>query len=88
MTIWTCRWRMNTLMTSQYQPRTQIIKYNQNVLQADQPIRLQYSNQIKLLLIMIKKRLFKRERCNLYAKFVSWTAIFIFIFIQYGSATL
>ena len=28
---------------------TQVIKYNQNFLQADQPIRLQYSNQIKLL---------------------------------------
>ena len=27
---------------------TQVIKYNQNFLQADQPIRLQYSNQIKL----------------------------------------
>jgi len=28
---------------------TQVIKYNQNFLQANQPIRLQYSNQIKLL---------------------------------------
>jgi hypothetical protein len=27
---------------------TQVIKYNQNFLQADQPITLQYSNQIKL----------------------------------------
>ena len=27
---------------------TQVIEYNQNVLQVDQPIRLQYSNQIKL----------------------------------------
>ena len=27
---------------------TQVIKYNQYFLQADQPIRLQYSNQIKL----------------------------------------
>jgi len=27
---------------------TQVIKYNQNILQADQPIKLQYSNQIKL----------------------------------------
>ena len=27
---------------------TQVIKYNQNFLQADQPIGLQYSNQIKL----------------------------------------
>jgi len=27
---------------------TQVIEYDQNVLQADQPIRLQYSNQIKL----------------------------------------
>ena len=27
---------------------TQVIKYNQNFLQADQPIRLQISNQIKL----------------------------------------
>ena len=29
---------------------TQVIKCNQNVLQADQPIRLEYSNQNKLLL--------------------------------------
>jgi hypothetical protein len=28
---------------------TQVIKYNNNFLQVDQPIRLQYSNQIKLL---------------------------------------
>jgi hypothetical protein len=27
---------------------TQVIEYNQNFLQVDQPIRLQYSNQIKL----------------------------------------
>jgi hypothetical protein len=27
---------------------TQVIEYNQNFLKADQPIRLQYSNQIKL----------------------------------------
>ena len=27
---------------------TQVIQYNQNFLQADYPIRLQYSNQIKL----------------------------------------
>jgi hypothetical protein len=27
---------------------TQVIKYNQSFLQVDQPIRLQYSNQIKL----------------------------------------
>jgi hypothetical protein len=27
---------------------TQVIEYSQNFLQADQPIRLQYSNQIKL----------------------------------------
>ena len=30
---------------------TQVIKYYQNVLQPEQPIRLQYSNQIKLLQI-------------------------------------
>jgi hypothetical protein len=30
---------------------TQAIKYNQHFLQADQPIRLQYSNHIKLLYI-------------------------------------
>jgi len=28
---------------------TQVIEYNQNFFEADQPIRLQYSNQIKLL---------------------------------------
>ena len=33
---------------------TQVIEYNQNFLQADQPIRLQYSNQIKLLVISLK----------------------------------
>jgi len=29
---------------------TQVIEYNKIFLQADQPIRLQYSNQIKLLI--------------------------------------
>ena len=32
---------------------TQVIKYNQNVLQADQPIKLQYSNQIKLFVVYL-----------------------------------
>ena len=31
---------------------TQVIKYNQNFLQVDQPIRLQYSNQIILLFVL------------------------------------
>jgi hypothetical protein len=35
---------------------TQVIKYNQNFLQVDQPIRLQYSNQIKLLKISLGKK--------------------------------
>ena len=35
---------------------TQVIKYNQNFLQVDQPIRLQYSNQIKLLNNKLKQR--------------------------------
>ena len=34
---------------------TLVIKYNQNLHQADQPIRMQYSNQIKLLNIDIKQ---------------------------------
>ena len=39
---------------------TQVIKYNPNILQADQPIRVQYSNQIKLLqFIKIKSMLLK-----------------------------
>jgi hypothetical protein len=29
-------------------PTPEVIEYSQNFLQADQPIRLQYSNQIKL----------------------------------------
>ena len=35
---------------------TQVIKYNQNFLQADQPIRLHYSNQIKLYINNYKLR--------------------------------
>jgi hypothetical protein len=35
---------------------TQVIKYNHNFLQADQPIRWQYSNQIKLLIFEILKK--------------------------------
>ena len=37
---------------------TQVIKYNQNCLQANQPIRLQYSNKINLLnnVIIIKTK--------------------------------
>jgi len=33
---------------------TQVIKYNQMFLQAGQPIRLQYSNQIKLFIYIIR----------------------------------
>ena len=39
------------MMTSQYQ--SQVIKYNQFFLQADQPIRVQYSHQIKLFIIIV-----------------------------------
>ena len=35
---------------------TQVIEYNQNFLQADQPIRLHYSNQIKLYINNYKQR--------------------------------
>ena len=35
---------------------TQVIEYNQNFLQADQPIRLHYSNQIKLYINNYKLR--------------------------------
>jgi hypothetical protein len=33
---------------------TQVIKYNQNILQADQSIRLQYSNQFKLFELKLR----------------------------------
>jgi len=39
---------------------TQVFKYNQKFLQADQPIRLQYSNQIKLLSYTITKEMVKQ----------------------------
>ena len=42
---------------------TQVIKYNPNFLQADQPIRLQYSNQIKLFLFN-KNQLIFHQHCN------------------------
>jgi hypothetical protein len=45
-TVWICRWRMNV---SDVIIPTQVIKYNQNFLKVDQPIRLQYSNQSNLL---------------------------------------
>ena len=41
VTIWICMWQMNTT-------QTQVIKYNQTFLEADQPIGIQYSNQIEL----------------------------------------
>ena len=47
-TIIYCDYLNLSLATSQYRPSQRDIKYNQNVLQSDQPIRLQYSNQIKL----------------------------------------
>jgi hypothetical protein len=40
---------------------TQVIKYNQNFLQADQPIRLQYSNQIKLYININSKNAFPKH---------------------------
>jgi hypothetical protein len=43
---------LNLLLANEYVDDvtipTKVIKYNQNFLQADQPIRLHYSNQIKL----------------------------------------
>ena len=53
MTIWICRWRMNTLMTAKYRPRFTVIEYNQNFIQADHPIRFQYSNKIKLFFLSL-----------------------------------
>ena len=39
---------------------TQVFKHNQKFLQADPPIRLQYSNQIKLLSYTITKEMVKQ----------------------------
>jgi len=39
---------------------TQVFKHNQKFLQADPPIRLQYSNQIKLLTYTITKEMVKQ----------------------------
>jgi hypothetical protein len=51
ITIISCDY-LNLSLTNQYigdvTIPTQVIKYNNNFLQADQPIRLQYSIQIKL----------------------------------------
>ena len=40
---------------------TQVIEYNQNFLQADQVIRLQYSNQIELYIQCIYTYVFEQE---------------------------
>ena len=40
---------------------TQVIEYNQNFLQADQVIRLQYSNQIELYIQCIYTYIFEQE---------------------------
>jgi hypothetical protein len=42
---------------------TQVIEYNQNFLQADQPIRLKYSNQIKLYNSRLHN-IHKNRRCE------------------------
>ena len=44
---------------------TQVIQYNQNFLQVNQPIRLQYSNQIKLL----TNNIAKHSKCGNIIKF-------------------
>jgi hypothetical protein len=43
---------------------TQVIKYNQNFLQAVQPIRLQYSNKIKLYANNIRTSLAAANRVH------------------------
>jgi len=52
ITIISCDY-LNLLLANEYVGDvtipTQVIRYNQNFLQVDQPIILQYSNQIKLL---------------------------------------
>jgi hypothetical protein len=45
---------------------TQVIKYNQNFLQADQPIILEYSNQIKLHVYVFNKTLQKDITMHVY----------------------
>jgi hypothetical protein len=49
---------MNILEMSQYQPKLSIIA---NVAPADQPIRLQYSHQIKLLLHNFPKNCYEQQ---------------------------
>ena len=46
MTIWICRWRMNTLVTSQYQTRLSSITkvFSRRISQSDSKIKLNYSN--------------------------------------------
>ena len=46
---WICRWRMNMLVTTKYQPRLSSMTIL--FLQADLSIRLQYVHQIKLYTI-------------------------------------
>ena len=59
---------------------TQVIKYNQFFLQVDQPIRLQYSHQIKLYSVVGYKW---NTVCfdNLNSEFVYWLFIKLLLFV-------
>ena len=59
MIIWICRWRMNTLVTSQYQPRLSNIAniFSRRIIQSDLniQIKLNYIKLISVKYLLIRK---------------------------------
>ena len=61
---------------------TQVMKYSKNDLQADQPIRLQNSNQIKLYIVLILSVIFIRQIACIYKIYDKSYCSFIY-FLKY-----
>ena len=64
---------------------TQVIKYNQNFHQADQPIRLQYSNQIELFIHIKLNHLFSpffSESENKYSQRLTWACCIVLKWVE------
>ena len=57
---------------------TQVIKYNQNFLQADQPIRLQYSNLIELFAIKSTITLYWKSYLQTWYPLILHFALLVF----------
>ena len=83
MTIWICRWRMNTLVTSQYQPRLSSIAkiYSRRISQSDWniEIKLNYND-------IIYCTYYFRKEASILPEFQIYITISFYMFNRHRSS--